>query len=82
MGTFADRVTYTCWQTSVAGQERRAPYMSDRRRIHQHWSLLGAWYRLADALGIALALAISVYRRPIGTVDHYAAAAAVAIIVY
>ena len=56
--------------------------MLDRRRIHQHWSLLGAWYRLADALGIALALAIAVYRRPIGTVDQYAAAAAVAIIVY
>ena len=56
--------------------------MPDRRHIHQHWSLLGAWYRLADALGIALALAIAVFRRPIGTIDHYAVAAAVAIIVY
>ena len=56
--------------------------MPDRRQIHQHWSFLGAWYRLADALGIALALAISVFRRPIGTIDQYAAAAAVAIILY
>jgi putative colanic acid biosysnthesis UDP-glucose lipid carrier transferase len=56
--------------------------MPTRRSIHQHWSLLGAWYRLADALGIALALAISVYHRPVGAIEHYVIAAAVAIIVY
>ena len=28
----------------------------DQHPIHQHWSLLGAWYRLADALCIALGL--------------------------
>ena len=47
------------------------------------WSLLGAWYRLADALGIALALAISVVsagRSEPSTSTSIAAA--VAIIVY
>lgn len=56
--------------------------MQHRQQIHQHWSLFGAWYRLADAMGIALALGISIYGRPIVNPDRYVIATATAIIVY
>ena len=52
------------------------------RRIQQQWSMLGVWYRLADATCIVLGL-LSATRDVLTTmVEHYVVAAAVAIIVY
>ncbi len=52
------------------------------RRIQQQWSILGAWYRLADAICIVLGLLLAT-RCELSTMgEHYAIVAAVAIIVY
>ena len=56
--------------------------MSDERRIHQQWSIRGAWYRLSDALYIVAGLAIAVSRGLTTTADHYVIAGAVAVFVY
>ncbi len=56
--------------------------MSVYRHVYQHGSLLGVWYRFADALGIALAMAISLPPCLPTITDPYVIAAAVAIIVY
>ncbi len=52
------------------------------RRIHQQWSVLAVWYRLADAVCIALGLLLATRREPGTGAEHYIIAAAVAIIVY
>ena len=57
--------------------------MSDgSRRIHQQWSILGVWYRLADAICIALGLVLGMRCDLSAMSEHYVIAAAVAIIVY
>ena len=56
--------------------------MPEQNRIHQNWSFLGVWYRLADAACIILGLVLSVYGRLTTTLEHYIISAAVAIIVY
>jgi putative colanic acid biosynthesis UDP-glucose lipid carrier transferase len=52
------------------------------RRIQQQWSMLGVWYRLADAICIVLGLLLATWRELSTMVEHYVIAAAVAIIVY
>lgn len=56
--------------------------MSDRHLIQQQWSLLGLWYRLADALCITLGLIISLQRGLTTTANLYVTVAAVAIVVF
>lgn len=56
--------------------------MPGQQHIYQNWSVWGVWYRLADAICIVVALAISVQRGLATTLDHYVIAAAIAIIVY
>jgi putative colanic acid biosysnthesis UDP-glucose lipid carrier transferase len=51
-------------------------------RIHQNWSFLGVWYRLADAACIVLGLVLSICGRTISTLEHYTIAATLAIIIY
>jgi putative colanic acid biosysnthesis UDP-glucose lipid carrier transferase len=56
--------------------------MSAQRQIFQQWSIRGTWYRLSDALCIVASLAIACTCRVSTSVEHYATAAAAAIIVY
>lgn len=56
--------------------------MTEKRRIHQQWSIRGAWYRLSDALCIVMGMLIGVADRRTTSTDHYVLAAAVAIIVF
>ena len=56
--------------------------MSEKRCIHQQWSIRGVWYRVSDALCIVVGLAIAVGGRLTTRLDRYVIAAAVAIIVY
>jgi putative colanic acid biosynthesis UDP-glucose lipid carrier transferase len=56
--------------------------MSDTHRIHQQWSIRGAWYRLSDALSIVVGLAVAVGHGLSASIEHYILVAAVAIIVY
>ena len=55
---------------------------SGSRQIHQSWSLMGLWYRLADALCIVAALVVAVSGRRTTGIDHYVLVAAIAIILY
>jgi putative colanic acid biosysnthesis UDP-glucose lipid carrier transferase len=52
------------------------------RRIHQQWSILGAWYRLADAICVAIGLLLAIRFDWSVISEQYVTAAAVAIIVY
>jgi putative colanic acid biosynthesis UDP-glucose lipid carrier transferase len=54
--------------------------MPERHPIYQRWRLLGAWYRLGDALCIAAGWTIAMRREP--AADRYPIVATVAIIVY
>jgi len=56
--------------------------MPETRKIYQHLSLLGVWYRFADAIGIIIGLLLSL---PYGvnlSTDRLTSIAAVAIVVY
>jgi putative colanic acid biosynthesis UDP-glucose lipid carrier transferase len=54
--------------------------MPERHPIYQRWRLLGAWYRLGDALSIAVGVVIATRRE--AAADGYPLVAAAAIIVY
>ncbi|MBN1395437.1 MAG: undecaprenyl-phosphate glucose phosphotransferase [Pirellulales bacterium] len=56
--------------------------MSAPQLIHQHLSLRGLWYRIADALCIVLGLMISLQRGLTTTANLYVTVAAVAIVVF
>ncbi len=56
--------------------------MPQKQRIYQQWSVRGVWYRLCDALCIAVGLLIAVPRELPSRIEHYVIAAAVAIILY
>ena len=56
--------------------------MSQKRRIHQQWSIRGVWYRVSDALCIVAGLAIALSRGLTTRIEHYIIVAAAAIIVY
>ncbi|MEN6458184.1 MAG: undecaprenyl-phosphate glucose phosphotransferase [Thermoguttaceae bacterium] len=56
--------------------------MPDQHTIHQYRSFLGVWYRLADAVCIAIGLLLSVHRGLTATPDRYVIVGALAVIVY
>ncbi len=55
--------------------------MMDKGRIYQQWSIRGAWYRLSDAVCIAIALVIAM-DRVATSLEHYMIVAAAAIIIF
>jgi putative colanic acid biosynthesis UDP-glucose lipid carrier transferase len=67
----------------IASEEKQVstPFAGERR-IRQQASLLGLWYRLADALCIVLGLLLAVSNDLATRIEHYVLPAAVAMVVY